>query len=54
MPQPPAIPEPLHIADKKEGFLNWFADVLWERALAEVEAEQAGRSDLNENQNPTI
>lgn len=52
MSQPKAIPEPLHIADKKEGFIKWWADVLWERVIQEVEAEQAGKSDLNENINP--
>lgn len=51
MSQPTAIqpkfhpPEPLYIADKREGFLNWLADVLVERIITEVDQEQAAKEE---------
>lgn len=47
--KPTAIPEPLFIANKKGGFINWLADVLWEHVLSEVEAEHEDQVEKLEN-----
>jgi hypothetical protein len=39
------VPEPLYIADPKEGFLNWFADLIVERIITEVDQEQAAKQE---------
>jgi hypothetical protein len=49
MPNPTKQPEPLYIADKKEGFLNWLAECIVERVIREVEAEQAAKVKDQEN-----
>lgn len=50
----PAIqPQPLYIADPREGFLNWMADMLVERIIDEVEKEEQSLTNTEKPQTIT-